>query len=187
MPDTHAMTTVRECAMDVIAAMKATHEQPEALMRALKAPVQRLLDRPDLLSLGIPRVGNNVAFSQYLYFDGEMSILIYQVPKDKPIAPHDHGIWETMFVYRGRVKHTVYERIDDGSCAGHAELRVTNDGVLERGDCAIVAPPSDIHGFVALTDDTYAITIVNGAYKADRHYYKPDENTYEIRAQRNAR
>jgi len=125
--------------------------------------------------------------SYYLYFDGELSILLYQVPNGNTIPPHDHGIWETLSVYRGRMKHVVYERADDGLVPGTAELRVIDDRVLERGDFAIVAPPADIHSFSALCDDTYAITVVNGAYKPDRHYYQPDEKTYVVRPQRNAR
>jgi predicted metal-dependent enzyme (double-stranded beta helix superfamily) len=53
----------------------------------------------------------------YLYFDGELSILLYQVPKGKTIPPHDHGIWETLSVYRGRMKHVVTSA-DDGLVPG---------------------------------------------------------------------
>jgi predicted metal-dependent enzyme (double-stranded beta helix superfamily) len=179
--------TVRNCAQAIVTAI-ARHGQDSAkLGAAIRASLQELMSRPDLLSLGVPREGNNVAVSYYLYFDGELSILLYQVPKGKTIPPHDHGIWETLSVYRGRMKHVVYERADDGLVPGTAELRVIDDRVLERGDFAIVAPPADIHSFSALCDDTYAITVVNGAYKPDRHYYQPDEKTYVVRPQRNAR
>jgi hypothetical protein len=62
-----------------------------------------------------------------------------------------------------------------------------DDRVLEPGDFAIVAPPADIHSFTALSDGTYGITVVNGPYKRDRHYYQPEKNTYVIRQGRNAR
>jgi len=187
MTSFEAAYPVRDCARASIAAIGACGTDMEKLKAALRGPMERLMARPDLLSLGIPRVGNNVAFSQYLYFDGQLSILIYRIPADRAVEPHDHGIWESLFVYRGRVKHTVYRRVDDGKISGFADLAVVNDGVLERGDSAIVAPPADIHGFVALTDDTYGITIVDGAYKSDRHYYQPEAKTYQVRAQRNAR
>ena len=130
---------------------------------------------------------NFVAFSRYLYYDGELSILIYAVPKGRPIPAHDHGIWETLSVYRGRIDHIVYARTDDGSVPGVAKLRVEEEAVLGPGDFAIVTPPSDIHSFTALDDDTYGITVVNGAYKAERHYYDPVAGTYEVRAGRNRR
>jgi hypothetical protein len=59
--------------------------------------------------------------------------------------------------------------------------------VLRVGDFAIVTPPADIHSFTALDDGTYGITVVHGAYKAERHYYDPVAGTYEVRASRNVR
>jgi len=182
-----AKHTVRDCAQMIVAAIAAHGQDSVALGNAISAPLRDLMQRPDLLAQGIPREGNNVALSYYLYYDGELSILLFHVPKGKTIPPHDHGIWETLSVYLGRVRHVVYERADDASVPGAAELRVIDDRVLERGDFAIVAPPADIHSFTALVDDTYAITVVNGMYKAERHYYQPDEKTYVVRQQRNAR
>lgn len=83
-----------------------------------------------------------------------------------------------MGIYSGQLKHVVYDRLDDGSKEGYAELKNIDDRVLERNDIAMVAPPAEIHSFEALTDDTFAVTIVGGRYKADRAYYKPDENSY---------
>jgi predicted metal-dependent enzyme (double-stranded beta helix superfamily) len=182
-----ALPTVRDCATAIVAAIAEHGHDSVRLGQAIEPALCRLMSRPDLLALGVPREGNNVAVSYYLYFDGQLSLLLFQVPKGKVIAPHDHGIWETLSVYRGRIKHVTYERTDDGQVPGAAELRVTDDRVLERGDFAIVAPPSDIHSFSALCDETYGITVVNGAYKADRHYYQPDEKTYVVKPQRNAR
>jgi predicted metal-dependent enzyme (double-stranded beta helix superfamily) len=179
--------TVRECAQSIIAAIDRSAGNVAALTERMREPLSRLVARPDLLALGVPREGNNVALSQYLYLDDQMSILLFQVPKGKTIPPHDHGIWESLFVYRGRIKHTVYERADDGAVPGFAELRVIDDRVLERGEGTVVAPPADIHSFTALADDTFGLTVVNGSYKPDRHYYQPEEKTYLIRPQRNAR
>ena len=72
------------------------------------------MERGDLLDIGLPRQGNNVAFSRYLYFDTDLTMIIFKVSPEKPVQPHDHGIWESLFVYRGRLKHTMYRRVDDG-------------------------------------------------------------------------
>jgi predicted metal-dependent enzyme (double-stranded beta helix superfamily) len=179
--------TVRECAQSIITGIDGAGNDSGKLGAAIREPMRRLMARSDLLMLGVAREGNNVAQSYYLYLDDLMSILLFQVPKGKVIQPHDHGIWESLFVYRGRIKHTIYTRTDDGSVPGVAALDIVEDRVIERGDGAVVAPPADIHGFTALADDTFGITVVNGRYKADRHYYQPDERTYLIRPQRNAR
>ena len=179
--------TVRDCAAAVVAAVERYRDDQEALIAALEKPIAKLTERDDLLELGIPRQGNNVAFSQYLYYDGELSILLFEVPKGKTIPPHDHGVWEGFCVYRGKVQHKVFQRADDGSVDGYAELETLQDETMGRGAVAIVAPPADIHSFTALEDGTLGITIVNGAYKEERHYYQPDEKTYVIKKQRNAR
>lgn len=178
---------IRECAQGIVSAIASHGNDSVRLGRAIKASLRAMMARPDLLEIGVPRVGNNVADSNYLYFDGDLSILVYPVPKDQPIPAHDHGIWETLSVYRGRIRHVVYERVDDGRVPGVAELRVTDDRVLEPGDFAIVAPPADIHSFTALSDDACGITVVGGAYKPDRHYYQPEQKTYVVKRGRNVR
>ena len=180
-------TAVRDCAQAIHAAIASHGNDGATIAPRIRAALATLIQEPDLLERGVERQGNNVAFSRYLYYDGELSILIYEVPKGRPITPHDHGIWETLSVYRGRLRHTVYARTDDGSVPGVASLRVEEEAILGPGDFAIVTPPADIHGFAALDDPTYGITVVNGAYKAQRHYYDPVAGTCEVRAGRNVR
>jgi hypothetical protein len=86
-----------------------------------------------------------------------------------------------MAIYRGRVQHTVYERLDDGTIPGYADLKVVDDRVLEPGETAVIAPPADIHTFMALTDDTWGVTIASGTYKAERSYFQPDAKTVAVR------
>jgi hypothetical protein len=75
----------------------------------------------------------------------------------------------------------VYERKDDGSKEGYADLAVVDDRQLKRGDVSIVAQPAEIHTFVALEEGTYSVTVVGGHYAETRHYYKPEEKSYVTR------
>ena len=179
--------TVRDCATAIIETIARCGDDQAALASGLRAPIAELTKRNDLRDLGIPRQGNNVAFSRYLYFDGELSILLFEVPSDREVPPHDHGVWESFCVYRGRARHTVYRRADDGAQEGYAELETVRDDVMDVGDVAIVAPPADIHSFTALEEGTLGITVVNGTYKEDRHYYQPDAKTYVVKKQRTPR
>jgi len=172
--------TIRDLAHEVQKQMAIHGSDGPRLLEALRAPITRILDS-DLNGVGVRREGNHIDESRYLYYDGEMSITFDHMPNGKDIPPHDHGVWETLGLYSGRLRHTVYDRKDDGSREGYAELEVIDDRVLEAGDMAIVAPPAEIHGFTALTDDTWTVTIVGGRYKEDRAYYKPETNSY-IRA-----
>jgi predicted metal-dependent enzyme (double-stranded beta helix superfamily) len=178
---------VRDCAQAILAEIAEHSNDSVATAPGIRAALATLMQEPDLLERGVERQGNNVAFSRYLYYDGELSILIYEVPKGRTIPAHDHGIWETLSVYRGRLRHVIYARTDDGRVPGVANLRVEQDVVLERGDFAIVTPPADIHSFTALDEGTYGITVVHGAYKPERRYYDPVAGTYEVRTGRNVR
>jgi len=64
----------------------------EGLRAAIAEPIRRLLQRQDLLGLGLPRPGNNVDESWYLYYDGDVSAVLFKVPTDPPVQPHDHGL-----------------------------------------------------------------------------------------------
>ncbi len=154
---------------------------------ALAEPIRRLVERDDLLGAGIPRPGNNVPESYYLYFDGELSVVLFKVPTDAAVQPHDHGVWETLLVWRGALRHTVYERTDDRSTPGHAVLREHASTTLNPGDFAIVAPPRDIHGFRALTEGTYGITVSRGLYNPERLYFDVEAQTCATRRPRTLR
>jgi predicted metal-dependent enzyme (double-stranded beta helix superfamily) len=178
------MTTVRDCARAIIDAVSARGDERN-LVDAIREPLEALMARDDLESIGVPRQGNNVASSQYLYFDGELSILLFDVPVDRPIPPHDHGVWEAFCVYKGSVHHKVWQRSDNGTVPGRADLELVADEVLGPGDVAVVAPPADIHGFSALEAGTVGLTVVNGAYKDERLYYQPEAGTCVARRQTN--
>lgn len=180
--------SVAEFAQQAMAAAQLHADgQIERCRQTLREPARRLMARDDLTELGLPRPGNNVAESWYLYYDTYLSIILFKVPESPAVQPHDHGNWETLFVYRGRVRHRVYERLDDGSQAGRAQLRECASGVLQPGDFAFVAPPQDIHGFEALDDQTYGITVSAGPYKSERTYYNLAEGSCELRRPRTLR
>ena len=172
--------TIRDLATEARRQVSLHGSDGAKLLEGLREPLSRIL-ATDLSDVGVKREGNHIDESRYLYYDGEMSITFDHLPKDKFIPPHDHGTWEAMAIYSGRLVHTVYDRRDDGGTAGYAELEVSDDRTLEQGDMAIVAPPMEIHSFTALTDDTWSVTVVGGRYKDDRAYYKPESKSYVLR------
>ena len=159
----------------------------EGMRAAIAEPIARLVQRQDLLDIGLPRPGNNVDESWYLYYDGELSAVLFKVPMAPSVQPHDHGVWETLLVYRGALQHTLYERTDDGRVPGRAVLREHESRTLRQGDCAVVAPPRDIHGFHAVTDGTYGITISRGLYNPERLYFDVQAQTCATRRPRTLR
>ena len=65
--------------------------------------------------------------------------------------PHDHGTWAVIAGVDGPEKNEFYERADDGSRAGHAELKKIGEKVCGVGD-VIAMPRGTIHSVVNETD-----------------------------------
>jgi predicted metal-dependent enzyme (double-stranded beta helix superfamily) len=181
MSHTESEDLVRKSAQSLIKEIELHSNDEPKLREGVANSVRDLLKRPDLLELGVFRKGNHITNSKYLYYDGRLEVTLDQFPKDKQVPPHDHGTWEALAIYSGKVHHVVYERIDDKSKEGYAELKIIDDRILGPGDIAMVVPPSEIHSFKALTDDTYSVTIVGDHYKPVRHYYNMAENSYVVR------
>ena len=172
---------IRECAREIIGLVGRVGSDGTKLVEGLRESIKRVLARPNLLELGVKREGNHIDNSKYLYFDGQLIITLDLLPKGKRIPPHDHGVWEALCLYSGELDHAVYERKDDGSKPGYADLALIDHRVLKAGDISIVAMPAEVHGFTALTDDTWSVTVVGGHYAADRYYFNPEEKTCVMR------
>lgn len=181
MPSTIETYMPYQLAQEVHKAMDDVGSNGPLLLERLQAPIVRFL-ATDVSKIGVKRIGNHIEESKYVYYDGDMHMTVDHMPKGQVIPAHDHGVWECMAVFGGQLHHTVYERKDDESIEDYAELELYDDRVLERFDVAMVAAPSEIHSFVALTDDTMTLTIVGGHYKPLRHYFDVDGNSYRTMA-----
>ena len=171
----------------VSAADRHGAEDLERMRAAIADPIRRLVAREDLLDLGLPRPGNNVDESWYLYYDGDVSAVLFKVPTEPTVQPHDHGLWETLLVYRGALRHTLYERVDDRQVSGRAVLREYESKTLHPGEYAVIAPPRDIHTFRAVAKGTYGITISRGLYNPERLYFDVEAQTCATRRPRTLR
>ena len=178
MSDCKDPISIRETAHAVIKVIKDANENPDKLRSGLLEATAELRQRPDLLKLGTKRLANHIKDgSKHLYYDGDLSMTLDRVPTGVVIPPHDHGLWEGVMVCTGRLQHAIYQRVDDGSVEGHAELELVEDRIIAADDMALVIPPAEIHSFEALDEDTYLINVVNGNYRANRHYYNIEAQT----------
>ena len=85
--------------------------------------------------------------SEPLYQDESGLTLMHARFGPEAMTPiHNHNSWAIVGVYRGRDRYQIWRRSDAGSGAGHAQVELIEERVLEPGDVAIVpAPPQDIH------------------------------------------
>ena len=183
MAHSDSPSSIRTCAARMIRTIDAyalDHDSVKLRQGLLDATLP-VSQRSDLYKLGVKRQANHIENAKWLYYDDQLTLELDEVPKGKFIPPHDHGVWEALVLCSGTLKHTTYERVDDQSVEGHSELKVVEEVMMKVGDIAMVVPPSDIHSFEAMSDDTFALTIVGGEYSPLRHYYNLSANTYAVR------
>lgn len=59
---------------------------------------------------------------------------------------HDHSAWGVMGIMENALEEVVYERLDDGSREGYAELRETHGRMVGAGSVSYVLPPyEEVH------------------------------------------
>ena len=82
MTETNEYPSIRDCALAVIDAIGRDKDDPERLRTGLLDATRPFLARPDLFSLGVKRPGNHIDNSKYIYYDGELSITLDQLPQE---------------------------------------------------------------------------------------------------------
>src|ERR1700676_3641758 len=100
--------SARDCAREIIASVEGADGDMDLVARECTAPVQRLMERPDLLTLGVDRLAVHSDLAQYLYYDRGLMITISQFREGAVVPVHDHGTWEVVAVYRGAIEHTLF-------------------------------------------------------------------------------
>ena len=173
-----------QCARDIYSILGASVGTLPAAQREVVPILNRLAQERNLLDIGLPRDGNHVSKSSWLYYDGEIGILTAKCPHEVGVPIHNHGTWEVVGVYKGELEYRLYNRLDDGSRDGYAELKLVEDGVIRAGEFSVCPlPPHDIHGFRARNDDTSMIAVLHGEFAAERLYFDPEKKSYIRRHQ----
>src|SRR5262245_34617610 len=116
-------------------------------------------------------------YALYRAEDGSLCLFSLVVPRGVSTPVHDHLAWGLVGVYRGAQLDTTYERLDDGSEADKAVLRVATQQTVEAGQFYTLLPPDgDIH-YVKTISDTPSVSIhllANDTACVWRHKYDPD-------------
>lgn len=171
---------IRECALSIIRATDK-HADVNIAVEDFMPSVRRLAERPDLLTLGVTGVPVHLASRTYLYLDDAMQIILAKMPNNYALPVHDHGWgWELCYIYRGELQQKVYDRVDDGTRLGFAELRLVDDRILKQGDFSLMVPPrAENHTLIGRAEDTYVLGIIGGGWPARvRRYFQPERGTY---------
>ncbi|HWP97641.1 MAG TPA: cysteine dioxygenase family protein [Syntrophomonadaceae bacterium] len=134
--------------------------------------VGKLATEPGWLNNTLARLVLDEAFlqSQYQSMDPN-DILLYRSPSHSfsirayiwesgvryPI--HDHGSWGIVSAHFNQIREFKYQRLDDGSREGWAQVRVNSEAVLNPGETTYVLPLNEGLHQMETVDDQVAITI----------------------------
>ena len=119
--------------------------------------------------------------------DHALAVFVVTWLPGRSTMPHDHGTWAVIAGLEGVERNALWERVDDRSRPGHAELRRTGERSVGPGEL-ILLPEGSIHSVV---NDTDAVTVSLHAYGRHVNYnarsqFDPDartESPYQVRIQ----
>jgi hypothetical protein len=171
---------IRECGLELRALVDAGGGDPSVDISGFVASVQRLLEQPGLLEIGLDRKGVHVSGSRILYFEPELVIFSGSQPSPWSVGAHNHGVWVATALYRGSVTQQSYRSVEQDD-DGHARLELVEDVALQPGDVLVCPPPPhDVHSLTSTTGSDMLV-IAGGRFSDLRRYYDVAAGTYEER------
>ncbi|MFK7802738.1 MAG: hypothetical protein AB8G95_13970 [Anaerolineae bacterium] len=172
--------------IDAVNQIRTTAESPQAAVTAIRPNFETLLNNPDWLPeefqqpATLPGGMGRKTGMWLLYRSGDgglaFSALVLSPGTKTPV--HNHLAWGLVGLYKGLQSEVVFERTDDGSSDGHAQLVVSEENKLTPGDFYELMPENDIHQ-VETTSNEVSVSLHllgndNGCIW--RHQFKPEED-----------
>ena len=139
--------------------------------------------RDDLFELGEWREaapGGNSIGSYRLHSepDGSLTLSVSRFSHENATPVHTHNTWGVLCGYRGRDRYEGWERVDDGSRPGHAQLKKTVDRDMGRGDAVYwLDHPGDIHRQRAYGEPSWELILLGKSTAGiSRLHFDPEED-----------
>jgi len=111
---------------------------------AIGERLSELSRRDDLLRFGLPLGPSDGSNENYLLWREPpyTALVLGQFDPGYQSPVHEHeNFWVVGCVYRGQDRWDMYERLDDGSQPGHAEVRMVDQWIMQPGKAVWMPPP----------------------------------------------
>ncbi len=183
--DHHREITV--CLDDVKSIISADGVTRAALDK-VKARLLKLSERTDLFSFDrFPVRGEHDGEHSTIYQlaeDNDHSFALFAVSElaGNMSPPHDHTTWAVITGIEGEELNKFYERLDDGSTAGHAQVQETTQSTVSAGT-GVALMPDDIHSIHCVTDRPTLNFHLYGrsiAHLPERKMFNLKDGTYKV-------
>ena len=115
---------------------------------------------------------------------GGSTLMLARFPAEAPTPVHNHNSWGVIHVVRGRDRHILWAREDDGARPGRARLRLVESRELGPGDTLWFPDvPDDIHSQQGIGGDAWELVyFARDPTTRPRLYFDPDRSLVEERA-----
>jgi 3-mercaptopropionate dioxygenase len=171
--------------IEAIHSIRLEQSDPHAIVAAIRPHFASLMDDKSWLPEKYQEPSDDSGMGQgigtwllYRTIDGTLAFSSLVVSPGKQTPVHDHLAWGLVGLYRGTQDEDVFERIDDASVDGKAELKLTEQRSLKEGDFYELFPENDIHRVRTTSDVTsvslHLLGIDNGCIW--RHRFEPEEH-----------
>ncbi len=139
------------------------------------------LDRPDQTRCVTPveRAGDHLGRGPK-----GSTLMLGRFTAEAPTPVHNHNSWGVLCVIRGRDRHILWMRQDDGARPGQAQLRIIETRELDPGDLAwFPDPPGDIHSQQGIGEAAWELVYFGRDPMAlPRLYFDPERGRVDHRA-----
>ena len=112
------------------------------------------------------------------------TLMLGRFSAEAPTPVHNHNSWGVLCVIRGRDRHILWARQDDGARPGEAQLGIIETRELGPGDLAwFPDPPGDIHSQQGIGEAAWELVYFGRDPMAlPRLYFDPESGRVEERA-----
>ena len=157
----------------------AEHGATDAGFAAVSDRLRRLARQPGLIDDDrLAALHGSGASATILHegADGTCALMLARFPAEAPTPVHNHNSWGIACVVRGRDRYLRWERMDDGSDADRADLRLAEERILEPGDTvAFHGPPHDIQSQQGIDEAAWEVVFFGKNPNAQpRAYFDPE-------------